>query len=99
MMKEIILKYIKDQFVENVTRINYHFSYCLFPEEPCSCRYLKDVDYDTPLITGGFIDSFSMVAVLVFLEKTFNIKIPDIDAIPENFNTINKMVELINSLK
>lgn len=40
-----------------------------------------------------------MVVVLIFLEKTFNVKIPDIDAKPENFNTINKMAELVNKLK
>jgi acyl carrier protein len=56
---------------------------------------LNEINYDTPLITGGYIDSFSMVVVLIFLEKTFNIKIPDKEAIPENFNTINTMVELV----
>lgn len=41
------------------------------------------------------MDSFSMVSVLVFLEETFNIKISDADATPTNFNSVNKMTELV----
>jgi acyl carrier protein len=43
-------------------------------------EYLDDDDeeitYDTPLISGGYVDSFSMVSLLVFLENKFIIKIP-----------------------
>ena len=100
-MKEIILKYIIEQFGDNTSKENRnkHYSYCLFPEEECSCKVLNDITYDTQLISGGYVDSFSMVVVLIFLEKTFNVKIPDIDAKPENFNTVNMMVELVNKFK
>lgn len=97
-MKDIILKYIIEQFGDNTLRekrVN-HYSYCMFPEEECSCKDLKEITYDTSLISGGYIDSFSMIVVLIFLEKTFNIKIPDKEATPNNFDTINKMVELVN---
>lgn len=40
-----------------------------------------------------------MVAVLIFLQKTFEIKIPDIDATPDNFDTVNKMDELVTKIK
>ena len=40
-----------------------------------------------------------MVMVMLFLETEFGIKIPDKIATPDNFNTVNKMYELVNSVK
>lgn len=63
-------------------------------------EYLEDEDeeitYDTPLISSGYVDSFSMVSLLVFIENKFKIKIPPSKATPEAFNSINKIVALIN---
>jgi acyl carrier protein len=98
-MKDVILQYVIKQFGEDTKERKSHFSYCMFPEEACSCRFLSDVTYDTPLISGGYIDSFAMVTVLVFLEKTFKVKIPDMDGKPANFDTVNKMVELVEKYK
>jgi acyl carrier protein len=53
------------------------------------------VDYNTPLISGGIVDSFSMVSLLVFLETTYNIKIPDSKATPEAFDSVNNIVNLL----
>ena len=55
-----------------------------------------EITYDTPLISGGFVDSFSMVSLKVFLEKKFNISIPDEQATPEAFDSVNKIVSLVN---
>lgn len=54
-----------------------------------------EITYDTPLISGGFVDSFSMVSLKVFLEKKFNISIPDEQATPEAFDSVNKIVTLV----
>jgi acyl carrier protein len=54
---------------------------------------------DTPLISGGIVDSFSMVSLKVFLEKKYAIKIPDEDATPTAFDTVNKIVELVKRFK
>lgn len=99
-MKDIILKYIIEQFGDNTPKEKRvkHYSYCMFPEEECTCKDLNEIKYDTQLISGGFMDSFSMVSVLVFIEKNFNVKIPDKDAIPENFNSVDKMVELVKKI-
>jgi acyl carrier protein len=96
-MKDIILKHVINEYGDNVSKEQRtkHYSYCIFPEEECTCKDLKEITYDTSLISGGYIDSFSMLSTLVFLQKTFNIKIQDKDAIPENFNTVNKMCELV----
>lgn len=63
-------------------------------------EYLEDGDdditYNTPLISSGYVDSFSMVSLLVFLENKFKIKIPPDKATPEAFDTVNSIVTLVN---
>ena len=95
-IEDIILEYIKEQFGEKSSMIGKHYSYCRFPEDDCTCKFIdNNITYDTPLINGGYVDSFSMVVVLLFLEDTFNIKIADNDTMPANFNTVNIMKDLV----
>lgn len=54
-----------------------------------------DVQYDTPLISGGLVDSFSMVSLKRFLELKYQISIPDDKATPEAFDNVNKIVDLV----
>ena len=54
-----------------------------------------EITYETPLISSGFVDSFSMVSLKVFLEKKFSISIPDDKATPEAFDSVNKIVDLV----
>ena len=63
-------------------------------------EYLEEGDgrvlsADTPLITGGIVDSFSMVSLKRFLEKKYAVKIPDADATPEAFNTVDAIAALV----
>ncbi|MCK9218840.1 MAG: acyl carrier protein [Bacteroidales bacterium] len=55
-----------------------------------------DVTYDTPLISGGIVDSFSMVSLKRFLENKYQISIPDDKATPEAFDSVNKICLLVN---
>jgi acyl carrier protein len=55
----------------------------------------EEVNENTPLISSGIVDSFSMVSLKTFLEKKFNIKIPDEKATPEAFDTVNNMINLL----
>jgi len=50
----------------------------------------------TPLITGGIVDSFSMVSLKRFLERKCDVKIPDADATPEAFDTVEKIAALVS---
>jgi acyl carrier protein len=62
-------------------------------------EYVEDdseIKYDTPLISGGIVDSFSMVSLKRFLENKYSISIPDDKATPEAFDTVNKIVTLVN---
>lgn len=97
-------KEIRDYIIEicQGTDPNYrtqHFSYCSFPGEDCSCKDISFIKYDTSLIRDGYVDSFSMVEVLDFIEVKFDVKIPIEEATPDNFDTINRIVELINKHK
>ena len=62
-------------------------------------EYLEEdddkVDIDTPLISGGIVDSFSMVSLKRFLENKYKISIPDDKATPEAFDTVNKICVLV----
>lgn len=64
-------------------------------------EYLEDEDeeisVDTPLISGGIVDSFSMVSLKRFLENKYSISIPDDQATPEAFDTVNKICDLVKS--
>jgi acyl carrier protein/D-alanine--poly(phosphoribitol) ligase subunit 2 len=54
-----------------------------------------EINDDTPLISSGIVDSFSMVSLKVYLEKKFKIQIPDAKATTEAFDTVNNMIELL----
>ena len=65
-------------------------------------EYLDDEDEEdieltetTPLISSGIVDSFSMVSLKRFLEKKCNISLPDEDATPEAFDTVNSILVLV----
>ena len=64
-----------------------------------SKEYLEDdsepIDFDTPLISGGIVDSFSMVSLKRFLENKYNIEIPDDKATPDAFDSVNKIAALV----
>ncbi len=55
----------------------------------------EEITYDTPLISGGIVDSFSMVSLKRFLENSYDISIPDEDATPEAFDTVSNIAKLV----
>ncbi len=63
-------------------------------------EYLTDEDVeispDTKLISSGLIDSFSLVSLQTYIEKTFNKRIPAPRITADSFDTVNQMVEIIN---
>jgi len=62
-------------------------------------EYLEDEDeeltFDSPLISGGIVDSFSMVSLKRFLENSYKISIPDEKATPEAFDNVHKIAKLV----
>jgi len=55
----------------------------------------EEITSETELISGGIVDSFSMVSLKRFLEKKYGIAIPDADASPEAFDTVNSIAALV----
>ena len=55
----------------------------------------REITETTPLISGGIVDSFSMVSLLRFLERKYSVHIPDEAATPEAFDTVQSIVALV----
>lgn len=55
----------------------------------------REITYDTPLISGGIVDSFSMVSLKRFLETKYAIQIPDAKATPEAFDSVNNILKML----
>ena len=55
-----------------------------------------ELDENTPLISSGIVDSFSMVSLKRFLEKKYAISIPDADATPEAFDSVTSIMAIVN---
>jgi acyl carrier protein len=59
----------------------------------------REIREDTPLISGGIVDSFSMVSLKVFLEKRYALQIPDELATPAVFDSVARIAELVTRLR
>ena len=53
--------------------------------------------YERPLL-GDIIDSMGLQMLVPFLETEFDIAIPDLELIPENFHNINSIADLVDRL-
>lgn len=55
----------------------------------------KTLTPDEDLLEQGIIDSLGLMKLIAFLEDTFSIKIMDDEIVPENFQSLNSMVALV----
>lgn len=55
----------------------------------------EEVGVDSPLISSGIVDSFSMVSLKTFLERKYKISIPDDKASPEAFDTVKSIAGVV----
>ena len=58
---------------------------------------IDDIDDDTLLFTEGYLDSFSIVEVVVYLETTAEISINPSEVNLENLDSIGRMVSFIEA--
>ncbi len=59
-----------------------------------------DIDYRTrtDLIDAHLLDSLSIISLIAELEDAFDITVPAVDIIPENFNSVQAMYTLVTKL-
>jgi D-alanine--poly(phosphoribitol) ligase subunit 2 len=58
----------------------------------------SDIESDTPLLSSGLIDSFSLVLLQSFIQKEFGKKIPPQVMKAEGFDRIDEMAGVISKL-
>ena len=67
-------------------------------------RILSELHYDvdfsseTHLIDNGILDSLDIVTLITEINDEFDVSIPAEEIIPENFNSANAIMALINKL-
>jgi acyl carrier protein len=49
------------------------------------------LDLDTPLVTGGLLDSVALVRLAAHLERRCGVRIPDRDLTTEHFDSIRSL--------
>jgi len=52
---------------------------------------------DEPLLSNGMVDSFNLVDLSLFIEKTFGVLIDDTELNPVTFDTLAQLTALIQS--
>ena len=59
----------------------------------------EDVDYENEqrLIDGGYLDSMDLTAIIVELELAFGVAVDAAKIVPENFNSVGAILEMLQS--
>jgi len=55
----------------------------------------QNIGQETPFISSGLVDSFSLIRLLVFIEDEFGIVIPDEAATAEAMDSVSLILELM----
>ena len=53
------------------------------------------IDLDTPLITGGILDSIATIRYATFVEEQFGVELQDHELNSENIDTVKSMAAII----
>lgn len=54
---------------------------------------------DASLLDKGIVDSTGVLEITAFLEATYGIRIADTEIVPENLDTIARIVDFVNRKK
>ena len=68
-----------------------------FLTENFALGHVTKLPGDRSLTERGFMDSVGIVELLTFLETQYEIQISDEETVPENIDTINKIVRFIET--
>ncbi len=56
---------------------------------------INDIQNDTDLFKGGYVNSLFALEIVMFLEKEFKIKIKNKDITEKNFKTVDAMASVV----
>ncbi len=59
----------------------------------------RKIGADEALISGGIVDSFSLMDLALFVEDTFGVRIEDTELNAQTFDSLNQLAALIESRK
>ena len=59
----------------------------------------REIGEEDDLIASGIIDSLGIMHLIGFLERTFGIRIPDEDFVPENFSSVKVIASFVSRSK
>ena len=57
----------------------------------------REIAADEALISGGLIDSFSLVDLAMFVEQTWGVRIDDTELNAESFDTLNELAGMVEA--
>ena len=58
-----------------------------------------DLENEKHLIDDHLLDSLSIISLVAELEDTFDVTIPAVEIIPDNFNSAEAMLEMLQRLQ
>ena len=58
-----------------------------------------DFSVDVDFIEEGMLDSFDLVSLVDSIESEFGVAVSGMDILPENFNSIDSIINVINKNK
>lgn len=56
-----------------------------------------ELGLDQPLLESGIMTSFGIVELVSYMERTFGVTVDDYDVVPENFQTVRAIAQLVHS--
>lgn len=58
-----------------------------------------DLQNDISLLERGVIDSTGVLEIVLFLEESFGVKVKDSEMLPENFDSVDNIVQFVGRLQ
>ena len=59
----------------------------------------KNLECITDILEGGYIDSFELMSIITCFSERFGIEVSVENLVPENFNSVDAMAQMIDRLK
>jgi acyl carrier protein len=54
---------------------------------------------DTPLLDHGVIDSMGLMQLVMFIEEQTGVRVPDEEVLPDNFQSVTSIEQLVERLQ